>query len=240
MSQEEDYQAKDDEEREAGLQEQLWSLQEAHEALESERNEWNRKVETLEDELAAAATECQESESNIQALREENDSLAGKNQTLEHPDTIALKFLEANCSNFLIRKDKSGGIVVEGTLEGPQCGYVTKFIPRIQRSNGKPPYLIHEDDTYRQYRTVQFKYTALDETIAQAVEGVIVTYCPGDVEVGRQAFEDNRYCDYGDGQHTWVHCCVNETLEEFQKLKEVGEDPDLTDATIRNNKVPGR
>lgn len=238
MSQEEDQQEVPGTSEQA---EQLWSLQEAHEALESERNELNIKVQSLEAELAAAETECQESETTIEALREENNDLLNANKTLEHPDTIALLFLENNCLNYTINRDiKTGAIVLSGTLQGPQAGYVTRYVPRVFRANGKAPYLIHPEDTYKHYRTVQFKYSAVGEDLAQAVEGLILSYCPGDVEVEAQAFEDNRYCDYGDGEHVWVQCATEETLEEVQKFKEVGEDPDLNNPDVRKTKVPGQ
>ena len=203
---------------------ELEELQEAYETLESERNELNRKVEALETDLC-----------------ETRDQLnATKTELEDSADTIALKFLEANCRDYRVTRNVSeNSILVEGTLTGEQCGYITRFVPRIFRSNGKPPYLIHEGDTFKFFRDIQFRYSAMGETLAQAVEGIITIYCPGPVEVGQQPFVDDRYADYGD-INVWVQCAVEESLDEFLKLPEAGDNADLTNPNILHFKVPGR
>lgn len=105
-------------------------------------------------------------------------------EAIDHPDAVALKWLEENCSTFtILRERKSGYYKISGTLHSKESGYVVSYVVRDQRNKPKGPYYIHEKDTVKEYRKVKFEYRGV-ETLARAVETIILTYAPGDVEVG--------------------------------------------------------
>jgi len=107
-------------------------------------------------------------------------------------DAIAVKWLEENCSVFHIGRNRdSGKYNITGTLDSPEAGYVESFIVRDQRKKGQTgPFYIHEEDRVREYRKIEIGYRGV-ESLARAVETIILTYAPGDVSV-----EGNEFCDY--------------------------------------------
>lgn len=153
------------------------------------------------------------------------------------PDAQAVQWLKENCLSFQVQGSQSG-YSVEGTISSKEGGYVTQYVPRIVRRNERPPYIIHKDDTYKIYREIDFK--EYGDSINGAVKKVQESL-PGDVEINKQPFEENREAVYGSGGFLWVQPCSDEiSLKQFRELKEVGEDPNLSDPHVRNRKAPGR
>lgn len=188
----------------------------------------DESISTLKAEIADANVRIEELEQLVSDTESERNELARKIESLpalpeSHPDQNALTWLKSNCSRFKIQVEQlTGRIVIEGIVaaESKQGGFIEYYVPRVVRANGKPPFQIHQDNTFKQYRAVEFRYIAMDESIAQAVQMLIATYCPGDQKVGTQEFTENREADYGD-RKIWVQPVREEyadSLEEFTKL----------------------
>ena len=106
-------------------------------------------------------------------------------------DAIAVKWLEENCSVFRISRNRdSGKYLITGTLDSNEVGYYNSFVVRDQRNRPNGPYYIHAEDTVKSYRKVEINYRGA-ESLARAVETIILTFAPGDVEIG-----SDELCDY--------------------------------------------
>ena len=151
---------------------------------------------------------------------------APKPKAKTDPDLDALRWLEKNCAKFTIHANqRNGTIQVEGVIsaESKQGGYIERYLPKVYRQNGAPPYLIHPESTFKVYREVDFKYYATGETLADAVQMISATYCPGDKKVYSQEFAEDRYADYSNVT-LWVLPAetYDLTLDDFSKLQTVG------------------
>ena len=127
-------------------------------------------------------------------------------------DQEALSWLQENCSVFTINSSPDG-ITVSGvtTKESKEGGYQVR--PVIRKNRDKPPYFVHPEDTYQDYRSVGFSASSKEDTLASLVELIIITYCPGDVEIAppEPAEPTDRHAI------PWVLISTLD-LEEFQEL----------------------
>lgn len=196
-----------------------YEIEDLRSQLESKQEELDTQVA----EASAAREEIEQLNDRVSDLKAEIDDLhkevEEKSVACElDADSIGLKWLYENCSSFTISYSRdSGRISVNGVCDSDQAGLVQQYTPRIYRENGKPPYLISEGDTYTRTRKVSLSYVSMDETLAQAVEQIIVTYCPGPVVVETQPFQTSKVADYGVAK-LWV---MTTDRGDFDDLKEV-------------------
>lgn len=134
-----------------------------------------------------------------------------------------IEWLERNCDVYCVERQSSGILKVSGVISrhSKQGGYVERFLPKVFRSNKKPPYLIHKGSTYKAYRAVEFCYTS-GESLDDFVRKFISAYCPGDKKVETQPYEASEAADYGN-QKLWVVPAEQYEidLDSFSKLETV-------------------
>lgn len=179
--------------------------------------------EAISNDVFGPETKCCQDTTGDQlvTLAAENDALRGELEQLsEQPDApnpyeVAIRYLEENATSYVISRNKqSGKISVNGEFHSDQCGQHETFVIRDYR--GKPPYLIHPEDTVKINRKVQFGLVSVDLTLPEAVEQIILTYCPGPVVVEtdecKTLYKSNRpFVQIFEGD-----------VEDFRKFQEFG------------------
>ena len=185
--------------------------------LEELKDKTDMEIEALQNELDETVAELKAELAEANEAKAQLSEIVNKINEVDDADAIALSWLYANCSSFTIKYSKdSGRINVQGVCDSKEAGYVTQYTPRVYRANKKPPYLIHPEDTFKRNRVINFNYFAKDENLAQVVEGLIIFYCPGDIEVDGQPLSDDREANYGN-QKLWVAVTDREDFSTLEK-----------------------